>query len=128
VHYIDAAQDHLLSIIQGVDMGQAKQRGTREQRMAQAQAKIDVLRPEKLVCGACKTAFTDFEAMDTRHMRGINAAFGGHCPACGEAVLAFSGEPDAVADAMVAWQDRMEGEAKIGMQSRAGDHVPFDDK
>jgi hypothetical protein len=61
-------------------------------------------------------------------MPGIDAAFGGECPACGEAVLAFSGEPDAVANAMVAWQDMMEGEAKIGKQSRGGDHVPFDDE
>ncbi|MCX4151749.1 MULTISPECIES: hypothetical protein [Paraburkholderia] len=107
-------------------MGQAKQRGTQEQRIAQAQAKIEALRPEKLVCGACKTAFTDFDSMDTRNMRGINAAFGGHCPACGETVLAFSGEADAVADAMIAWQDAMGSEAKIGSQSRDGQHVPFD--
>jgi hypothetical protein len=63
---------------------------------------------------------------DTRNMRGITAAFGEHCPACGETVLAFSGEPDAVADAMVAWQDTMGGDAKIGMQSRAGEHLPFE--
>lgn len=36
-------------------MGQAKQCGTKEQRIAQAQAKIEALRPEKLVCGACNT-------------------------------------------------------------------------
>ncbi len=34
-------------------MGQAKQRGTKEQPVAQAKAKVDALRPEKLVCGAC---------------------------------------------------------------------------
>jgi hypothetical protein len=109
-------------------MGQAKQRGSQEQRIAQAKAKINALRPEKLVCGACKTAFTEFVSMDTRNMRDINAVFGGQCPACGESVMAFSGQPDAVADAMVAWQDVIDGEAKIGMQSRSGQHLPFDDE
>lgn len=108
-------------------MGQAKQRGTKEQRIAQAQAKIGALRPEKLVCGACKTAFTDFDAMDTRNMTGIRAAFGGICPSCGETVLAFSGDQDAVADAMIAWQDAMGSEGKLGMQSRTGEHIPFKD-
>jgi hypothetical protein len=110
-------------------MGQAKQRGSQEQRISQAKAKFDALRPEKLVCGACKTAFTEFEALDTRNMRGINAVFGGQCPACDESVMAFSGQPDAVADAMIAWQDIFDGgEAKIGMQSRGGQHLPFEDE
>jgi hypothetical protein len=74
-------------------MGQAKQRGSQEQRISQAKAKTDALRPEKLVCGACKTAFTEFAAMDTRNMRGINAVFGGQCPACDESVMAFGGQP-----------------------------------
>lgn len=108
-------------------MGQAKQRGTKEQRAAQAKAKIDALRPEKLVCGSCKTAFTDFEAIGTRNMKGIHAAFGGLCPSCGETVLAFSGEKEAVANAMLAWQDAMGNESKLGKQSDSGEHVPFED-
>lgn len=108
-------------------MGQAKQRGTKEQRVAQAQAKIEALRPEHLVCGSCKTAFTDFGAMDTRNMKGIHAGFGGICPSCGETVLAFSGEQEAVANAMLAWQDAMESESKLGKQSQSGEHVPFEE-
>jgi hypothetical protein len=87
---------------------------------------VDALRPEKLVCGACKTAFTDFEAMDTRNMQGINAAFGGICTSCGETVLTISGEQEAVANAMIAWQDATGSEGKLGMQSRSGEHVPFE--
>jgi hypothetical protein len=109
-------------------MGQAKQRGTQEQRIAQAKAKIDALRPEKLVCGACKTAFNEFDALDTRNLPGIQAAFGGICPSCGETVLSFSGEKDAVANAMLAWQDAMENESKLGKQSSTGEHVPFDEQ
>ncbi|WP_321949367.1 hypothetical protein [Paraburkholderia sp. J10-1] len=109
-------------------MGQARQRGTQEQRVAQAKAKIEALRPAKLVCGACKTAFSDFDALDTRNMAGIQAAFGGICPSCGETVLSFSGEKDAVANAMLAWQDAMEDEGKLGKQSSTGEHVPFDEQ
>jgi hypothetical protein len=107
-------------------MGQAKNRGTQDQRIAQARAKIDALRPAKMVCGACKTAFTDFGLIDTQGMPGIHAAFGGVCPACGETVLAFSGEKDAVANAMIAWQDAMGPEGKLGMQSRDGGHKSFE--
>ncbi|BFG80651.1 hypothetical protein PTKU46_86850 [Paraburkholderia terrae] len=46
---------------------------------------------------------------------------------CGASVLAFSGERDAVADAMIAWQDAMGSDGKLGMQSRAGQHIPFED-
>ena len=65
--------------------------------------------------------------MDTRNMKGIRAAFGGICPSCGETVLAFSGDQDAVADAMIAWQDAMGSEGKLGMQSRGSEHIPFED-
>jgi hypothetical protein len=108
-------------------MGQAKQRGSKDERVAQAKAKIDALRPEKPVCGSCKTSFTNFESIGTRNMPGIHAAFGGVCPSCGETVLAFSGEKQAVANAMIAWQDAMESEGKLGKQSRSGEHVPFED-
>jgi len=108
-------------------VGQARQRGTQAQRIAQARAKVEALRPEKLVCGACKTAFSDFDALDTRNMARIQAAFGGICPSCGETVLSFSGEKDAVANAMLAWQDAMENEGKLGKQSPTGEHLPFDE-
>jgi hypothetical protein len=109
-------------------MGQARQRGTKEQRVAEAKAKIDALRPEKLVCGACKTAFSDFDALNTRNMPGIEAAFGGICPSCGETVLSFSGEQNAVANAMLAWHDAMENDGKLGKPSSTGEHLPFDEQ
>jgi len=108
-------------------MGQAKQRGTQAQRISQAKAKMDAVRPKKLVCGACKATLTDFDTLDTRNLPGILAAFSGTCPSCGETVLAFSGEQNAVANAMLAWQDTMMTEGKLGKQSRDGEHVAFED-
>lgn len=107
-------------------MGQAKQRGTKEQRVAQAQAKLAALRPETLVCGSCKTAFTDFEALDTRGLAGIDAAFGGPCPTCGESVVAFKGDSDAVTNAILTWQDMMGSEGIVGSQSADGCYLPLD--
>ncbi|MCM3609527.1 hypothetical protein M4D49_29055 [Cupriavidus pauculus] len=109
-------------------MGQAKQRGTKEQRIAQAKEKLAALRPETLVCGACQTAFSEFEAMDTRGMRGIDAAFAGQCPSCRETVIAFKGEPDAVADAAIAWQDAMGVDGKLGSQSPDGRYTALEDE
>ncbi|CAG9169931.1 hypothetical protein [Cupriavidus pinatubonensis] len=109
-------------------MGQAKQRGTKEQRIAQAKERLAALRPETLVCGSCQTAFSEFEAMDTRGMRGIDAVFAGQCPSCGESVIAFKGEPDAVADAALAWQDAMGGDGKLGSQSSDGRYASLEDE
>ncbi|WP_242540275.1 hypothetical protein [Trinickia mobilis] len=67
----------------------------------------------------------EFEVVDTRGMRGISAGFAGICPSCGDTVFALSGEPDAVAEAMVTLEHAMESEGKIGMQSRDGKHIPF---
>ena len=108
-------------------MGEAKKRGTQAERISQAHARLDALRPEKLVCGACQTAFTEFEGMEPRDMPGIHAIFGGECPNCGESVISFNGEPEAVAAAMLAYQDAMEN-AKLGAQTQEGKHVPYVDE
>ena len=55
-------------------MGQAKQRGTVEQRIAQAQAKIEESRPEKLVCNGCGADVTSINPVSTRGLRGIDGA------------------------------------------------------
>ncbi|AST32040.1 hypothetical protein [Ralstonia solanacearum] len=107
-------------------MGEAKRRGTQAQRVSQAQARLDALRPEKLVCGACQTAFTTFDGMEPRNLPGIHAIFGGECPNCGESVISFSGEPEAVANAMLLYQQTMEN-AKLGAQNQEGEHTPYVD-
>jgi DNA-directed RNA polymerase subunit RPC12/RpoP len=98
-------------------MGEAKKRGTPEERAEQAKTRLDSLRPSQLVCGECRTAFTEFEAI-----------FGGSCPNCGNDVLVFKGEPEAVADAMIAWERMMGADAKLGYQSADGSLVPFDEE
>src|SRR5574343_1879693 len=76
-------------------MGQAKQRGTLEQRVAQAQAKIEAKRPEKLVCNHCSADVTQVNPVSTRGLRGLEAIWVGQCD-CGHTTFAASGEPQAV--------------------------------
>lgn len=79
-------------------MGQAKNRGTQAERIAQAQAKIEATRPEKLVCNGCKADVTTIHPVSTRGLRGlrgIDAIWVGQCD-CGQTTFAASGEPKAV--------------------------------
>lgn len=99
-------------------MGQAKLRGRREDRVAQAKSKADSLRPEKLVCNQCKTEFTEFEVLDAGGMRGITAVFGGICPSCSHTTLAALGEPEAIAAAYAVFEEMIGKGGKIGLQKR----------
>lgn len=78
-------------------MGQAKLRGSREQRVAAAVAKVEALRPDHLICNSCKGEIKEIHAMDVRSLPGIDAAFAGICPTCKSSTYALSGEPEAVA-------------------------------
>jgi hypothetical protein len=76
-------------------MGQAKRRGSLEQRIAAAQARIEATRPEKLVCNGCGADVTTIHPVSTRGLSGIEAIWVGQCD-CGQTTFAASGEPRAV--------------------------------
>lgn len=98
-------------------MGQAKQRGSLEQRIQHARQKIDAVFPEHLICNNCKTEITDVQRLDTKGLRGIDAAFAGQCPACDQSTYAVKGEPNSVAAFMEAMQKATGSEAIIGSQA-----------
>ena len=58
------------------DMGQTKPRGSLEQRVAQAQAKIEATRPEKLVCNHCSADVTQINPVSTRGLRAPGSHLG----------------------------------------------------
>lgn len=98
-------------------MGQAKQRGSRELRVAQAQAKIEAARPEKLVCNSCSADVVDIHPVSTRGLRGIEAIWMGQCQ-CGHTTFAAAGEPKSVQaffDALAADSDLL-----LGRQGKDG--------
>jgi hypothetical protein len=76
-------------------MGQAKRRGSLEQRIAAAQARIEATRPEKLVCNGCGADVTTIHPVSTRGLSGVEAIWVGQCE-CGQTTFAASGEPRAV--------------------------------
>ena len=98
-------------------MGQAKQRGTVEQRIAQAQAKIEESRPEKLVCNGCGADVTSINPVSTRGLRGIDAIWVGQCD-CGQTTFAASGEPKAVDAFFFALSEN--SELTLGRQNKDG--------
>ncbi len=98
-------------------MGQAKKRGTIEQRIAQAQARIESTRPEKLVCNACGGDVTTINPVSTRGLRGIDAIWVGQCD-CGQTTFAASGEPKAVDAFFFALSEN--SELTLGRQNKDG--------
>ena len=98
-------------------MGQAKRRGTLDDRIAQANARIEATRPEKLVCNGCGTDVTTIHPVSTRGLSGIDAIWVGQCE-CGQTTFAASGDPRAVQ----AFFDALGSDAELtlGSQSRDG--------
>ena len=98
-------------------MGQAKRRGTLDDRIAQANARIEATRPEKLVCNGCGADVTTIHPVSTRGLSGIDAIWVGQCD-CGQTTLAASGDPRAVQ----AFFDALGSDAELtlGSQSRDG--------
>lgn len=98
-------------------MGQAKRRGTLDDRIAQANARIEATRPEKLVCNGCGADVTTIHPVSTRGLPGIDAIWVGQCD-CGQTTFAASGDPRAVQ----AFFDALGSDAELtlGSQSRDG--------
>ena len=98
-------------------MGQAKRRGTLDDRIAQANARIEATRPEKLVCNGCGADVTTIHPVSTRGLSGIDAIWVGQCD-CGQTTFAASGDPKAVQ----AFFDALGSDAELtlGSQSRDG--------
>jgi hypothetical protein len=94
-------------------MGQAKQRGTIEERAAQAIARIEAIKPKFIVCNNCQAEITDVHVMDSRGMVGIDGAFAGMCD-CGHSTWAMAGDREAVATAMMSLDEVTGGESVLG--------------
>ena len=100
-------------------MGQAKNRGNREDRIAQAKARMEANKPASLKCNNCENQITEITALDTKGMAGIRAAFAGICPNCSQTTWAIDGDPEAVADALVFLKEGMGAEGKMGYEMKA---------
>ena len=97
-------------------MGQAKRRGTLEQRVQEAKARIDALRPEVIVCNDCKGEIRDIIDLPAKGLDGIDAVFGGICPECKSTTYAVKGDPQAVERLMVAMAEATGDDPLVGVQ------------
>ena len=102
-------------------MGQAKRRGTLEQRRAQAQGRIEALKPEKLLCNECDGETTDILVLDSRGIPGVDAVFGGQCPKCHGNILAVRGTPEGAEAVMSAFMYESGMDGALGMQDAKGE-------
>lgn len=98
-------------------MGQARNRGSLEQRIAQAQAKLAANRPEKLLCNNCGADVTQINPVSPRGLRGLEAIWVGQCD-CGHPTFAASGEPKAVEAFFFALSEN--SELTLGSQRQDG--------
>lgn len=101
----------------GAGMGQAKNRGSQAERIAQAQAKVAASRPEKLVCNSCGANVSQINPVSTRGLRGLDAIWVGQCD-CGHTTFAATGEPKAVDAFFFALSENTE--LTLGSQSKDG--------
>ena len=95
-------------------MGQAKRRGTPEQRKQEAVDRQLSLRPKHIICNNCQAELTEMYAMDISGIRGIDAAFAAHCPNCNHDTYAIKGEREAVAHMHMAIEDAAGEEGQMG--------------
>jgi dienelactone hydrolase len=98
-------------------MGQAKQRGSKDEREAQAKAKVESIKPASIVCNQCQAAITEVHTMDTRGLDGIDGAFAGMC-SCGHTTWAIAGDPNAVAELAASMEETMDEQFILGSMPR----------
>ena len=95
-------------------MGQAKKRGSRNSRIAEAVQKIEEVKPKLIVCNKCKAELTEITHLNTKGMKGIEIAFGAHCHSCNSDTWAVRGDKEAVTDLLLAMEAETGSEVNLG--------------
>lgn len=77
-------------------MGDAKRRGTREERVAKAIERIERLRPAAIVCNGCQAELRDVSPVPFVPIAGLDAVYVARCEACDAETLSAEGTPEAL--------------------------------
>lgn len=79
-------------------MGEAKSRGTQQDRVAAALARSTAapLAPPVIRCNLCQATLPDVQQLDAQALKGIQLAYKAHCGACSQDTWAVKGDPAAV--------------------------------
>jgi hypothetical protein len=100
-------------------LGQAKIRGSRDERVAEAAGKATNARPPALTCSGCQAALTEVSALDTSSLRGIEVAYQSHCATCDQVTWAVRGENLAVRAFYSALEKAAGGPVQLGKAKAA---------
>ncbi|ABM39690.1 MULTISPECIES: hypothetical protein [Polaromonas] len=95
-------------------MGQAKLRGTFEQRAANAKTNARAQFPDSIQCNNCQAWLTEIEPLDIRGIPGMRLAGGAVCAGCAHTTWVLDGTPEALAGMQGYLDDAQDEEAKIG--------------
>lgn len=96
-------------------MGQAKLKGSFEQRQALAVATARAKFPPSVKCNNCGHDLTDIQAMDVRNMPGMRLAGGAICSECSHTTWVLDGTPDAIEKLQEFMAEEHGEEAKTGV-------------
>ena len=79
-------------------MGQAKSRGSKEDRISAALARQEALKPSEMICNECEAviAAEHIQLQTTRGLAGLEMVCGAICPQCNSTTLGFKGTEEAV--------------------------------
>lgn len=93
-------------------MGQAKKRGSQEQRIAEAKARERAMFPDSVKCNNCAADLTEIEVLDVRGIPGMRAAGHAFCAACNCGTYVLDGTDEGKAG-VKAWLDQQMGAEAI---------------
>ncbi len=77
-------------------MGEAKRRGSLEQRTAAALAAQRARFPDTVACNSCQASLSEISPIDVRGLEGLRAAGVAHCDSCASDTYVLDGEPEAL--------------------------------
>lgn len=99
-------------------MGQAKLKGTFEQRKALAIATARAKFPASVKCNNCEQDLTDIHPMDVSGMVGMQLAASVICPSCTHITWILDGTPEALVQMQKFLQEEHGDDVKSGVAAR----------
>ncbi len=95
-------------------MGQARIRGTQEERAAQAKKAARAQFPATVKCNNCEAEIAEIEPLDVRGMVGMRLAAAAVCQSCSSTTWVLDGTPEAMAQMQAFLNEEHGTEAKVG--------------
>ena len=96
-------------------MGQAKSRGSFEERKAQAIARERAKFPDTVGCNNCGHRLTEIDPMNVTDIEGMRLAGVSSCPECGHTTWTLDGSPEGLAVFQEFLSSQHKGAVKMGI-------------